>query len=114
MTVACSVSTASGHRAGRDGCVHAGTRLSRVGRFTFGDFLVTMCRLALRGAGDTSKLPVAVVDEEQEAGYPDVGELTDDQLEAELTIAASTPDHRRIDRYQALLAERDRRDQERS
>jgi hypothetical protein len=47
--------------------------------------------------------------EEEDEGYPDVGELTDEQLEAELTIAASTPDHRRMERYQALLAERERR-----
>ena len=45
--------------------------------------------------------------------YPNAADLTDEQLEAELTVAASTPDHRRIERYQALLAERDRREEER-
>jgi hypothetical protein len=53
--------------------------------------------------------PTAVDLEEEDEGYPDVGELTDEQLEAELTIAASTPDHRRMERYKALLAERERR-----
>jgi hypothetical protein len=53
--------------------------------------------------------PTAVDLEEEDEGYPDVGELSDEQLEAELTVAASTPDHRRIERYQALLAERERR-----
>jgi hypothetical protein len=32
-------------------------------------------------------------------------ELSDAQLEEELTIAASAPDHLRIDRYEQLLAE---------
>ena len=51
-------------------------------------------------------------DEHGEA-YPNAADLTDEQLEAELTVAASTPDHRRMERYQALLAERDRREEER-
>jgi hypothetical protein len=53
------------------------------------------------------------LEDEQDAAYPEVDELTDEQLEAELTIAASTPDHRRMERYQVLLAERERRAQER-
>jgi hypothetical protein len=80
---------------------------------TSGDLLVKMFRLALRQTRDGSKLRVAMVEDEQDRGYQDVGELTDDQLEAELTIAASTPDHRRMERYQALLAERERREQDR-
>jgi len=52
-------------------------------------------------------------DHERDEAYANVVELTHEQLEAELTVAASTPDHRRIERYQALLAERERREQER-
>ena len=52
-------------------------------------------------------------EDEREEAYPNAADLTDDQLEAELTVAASTPDHRRMERYQALLAERERRGQER-
>jgi hypothetical protein len=37
------------------------------------------------------------------------GELSDEELEAELTIAASTPDRLRMDRYEELLAEAERR-----
>ena len=36
-------------------------------------------------------------------------ELSDDELQAELTIAASAPDHLRMDRYEELLAEAQRR-----
>jgi hypothetical protein len=35
--------------------------------------------------------------------------LTDGELTEELLIAASAPDHRRINRFNALLAERERR-----
>jgi hypothetical protein len=38
-----------------------------------------------------------------------VESLTDDELELELTVAAATPNGRRTDRYQELLAERVRR-----
>jgi hypothetical protein len=38
-----------------------------------------------------------------------VRELSDEELEAELTIAASAPDNRRVDRYEELLAEARRR-----
>ena len=36
-------------------------------------------------------------------------ELSDDELQAELTMAASAPDRQRIDRYEELLAEAQRR-----
>jgi hypothetical protein len=68
----------------------------------------------LRRKRGKSKLRRAVdFEDEHGEAYPNVADLTDEQLEAELTVAASTPDHRRIERYQALLAERDRREQER-
>lgn len=35
--------------------------------------------------------------------------LSDEELEQELTVAAAAPDHMRFDRYQSLLAERERR-----
>lgn len=38
-----------------------------------------------------------------------VAALTDEELELELTVAASAPDHLRTDRYQELLDERARR-----
>jgi hypothetical protein len=39
-----------------------------------------------------------------------VQELTDEELELELTVAASAPNSHRTDRYAELLAERARRD----
>jgi arsenate reductase (thioredoxin) len=42
-------------------------------------------------------------------GSEGLAELTDDELERELTVAAAAADHRRMSRYQALLAERERR-----
>jgi hypothetical protein len=41
-----------------------------------------------------------------------IAELTDDELAEELLVAAMGRDHRRLDRFQALLAERDRRTEE--
>jgi hypothetical protein len=38
-----------------------------------------------------------------------VTELSDEELELELTVAAAAPDHQRTDRYQELLRERARR-----
>jgi len=38
-----------------------------------------------------------------------VASLTDEELELELTVAASAPDHLRTDRYQELLRERAKR-----
>ena len=38
-----------------------------------------------------------------------VESLTDEELELELTVAASAPDHLRTDRYSELLAEKPRR-----
>ena len=54
------------------------------------------------------------VSEEEHSVDEDFTGLTDEQLEAELTLAASTPNSRRIERYAALLAERERREQERN
>ena len=42
-------------------------------------------------------------------GRPTVAELTDTELEAELTTAASARDHQRFDRFVDLLRERARR-----
>ena len=42
-------------------------------------------------------------------GHEAIESLTDEELEAELTVAASTPNGLRRDRYDALLAERKRR-----
>jgi hypothetical protein len=41
-------------------------------------------------------------------------DLSDEQLAEELVVAAMARDHRRIDRFRALLAERERRSAERS
>ena len=46
---------------------------------------------------------------EDEADPHGVRRLTDTELEEELTIAASTPDHIRIERYEALRHELERR-----
>jgi hypothetical protein len=44
-----------------------------------------------------------------ESGRPAVSGLTDSELEAELTTAASARDHQRFDRFVDLLRERARR-----
>jgi IS5 family transposase len=44
-----------------------------------------------------------------ESGLPTVAGLSDAELEAELTTAASAPDHKRFDRFADLLRERARR-----
>jgi hypothetical protein len=47
-------------------------------------------------------------------GREAIESLTDEELEAELTVAASTPNGLRRDRYDALLAEKKRRAQRRA
>ena len=42
-------------------------------------------------------------------GSERLASLTDEELESELTVAAAAPDHLRIERYQELLAEKERR-----
>jgi len=47
-------------------------------------------------------------------GSEAIASLTDEELEAELTIAASPPNGRRRERYDALLREKQRRESSRS
>jgi hypothetical protein len=46
-------------------------------------------------------------------GHEAIVSLSDEELEAELTIAASPPNGRRRARYEALLREKRRREQQR-
>jgi hypothetical protein len=91
-----------------------GEQAGEPGWCTAGERPVKVCRRGLRRSVTRSNLRSAVdLEDERDEAYPDVGELTEEQLEAELTVAASAPDHRRMERYRALLAERERREQER-